>query len=314
VAARGAWAARQADAAVAVLMGYENNGVAQKWLSTFTQGLAELGWTESRNLQMDVRWAGSDVDRIRTFAKELVSLQPDVILSNSTPVTAVFQQQTLTIPIVFTVVGNPVGDGFVASLSRPGGNITGFMAQEPKIAGKWLELLTEIAPRVTRAAAMFNPDTSPGGGTYFVPEFESAARLLKVTPIKAPISSDPDIEAVIAGLGREPGGGLVVTPDVFTINHRASIISLALQHNVPAVYRDTVNVREGALLSYGPDLGDLFHRAAPYVDRILRGAKPAELPVQLPVKFEMALNLKTAKALGLHVPLQLQQIADEVIE
>jgi putative ABC transport system substrate-binding protein len=207
-----------------------------------------------------------------------------------------------------------VGDGFVASLSRPGGNITGFMIQEPAIAGRWLELLTEIAPRVTRAAAMVNPETSPGGGSYFVAEFEAAARTLKVAPAIAAVHSEADIEAVMLGLGREPGGGLVVTPSVFTINHRASIIALALRHNVPAVYRDAVNVKDGGLLSYGPDLGDIVRRAAAYVDRILRGAKPAELPVQLPVKFEMALNMKAAKALGLTVPPTLLANANEVIE
>jgi putative tryptophan/tyrosine transport system substrate-binding protein len=282
------------------------------WVSGFTQGLADLGWIDGRNLRMDVR--GGTVDRVRMFAKEIVDLRPDVILSISTPATAAVQRETQTIPIVFAAVGNPVGDGFVASLSRPGGNMTGFMIQEPAIAGRWLELLTEIAPRVTRAAAMINPETSPGGGSYFVAEFEAAARSLKVAPVIAVVHSDADVEDLIAGLGREPGGGLVVTPSVFMNNHRASIISLALRHNVPAVYRDAVYVKEGGLLSYGPDVGDIIRRAAPYVDRILRGAKPAELPVQLPVKFEMALNMKAAKGLGLTVPTTLLAVADEVIE
>jgi putative tryptophan/tyrosine transport system substrate-binding protein len=261
---------------------------------------------------MDVR--GGMVDRVRMFAKEIVDLRPDIILSISTPATAAVQRETQTIPIVFAAVGNPVGDGFVASLSRPGGNMTGFMIQEPAIAGRWLELLTEIAPRVTRAAAMINPETSPGGGSYFVAEFEAAARSLKVASVIAVVHGDADVEDLIAGLGREPGGGLVVTPSVFMNNRRASIISLALRHNVPAVYRDAVYVKEGGLLSYGPDVGDIIRRAAPYVDRILRGAKPAELPVQLPVKFEMALNMKAAKGLGLTVPTTLLAVADEVIE
>jgi putative ABC transport system substrate-binding protein len=248
------------------------------------------------------------------FAKELVDLRPDVILSITTPATGAVQRETHTIPIVFAAVGNPVGDGFVASLSRPGGNITGFMIQEPAIAGRWLEMLREIAPHVTRAAAMVNPETSPGGGGYFSAEFEAAARSLKVAPVLAVVHSDADIEAVIAGLGRKPGGGLVVTPSVFTINHRASIIALASRHNVPAVYRDALNVKDGGLLSYGPDVGDIIRRAAPYVDRVLRGANPAELPVQLPVKFQMALNMKAAKALGLTVPPTLLARADEVIE
>ena len=300
---------------VGVLIGYDENDLeAKAWFSGFMRGLAELGWTAGRNLRMDVRWSGGDIGRVRMFAKELVDLRPDVILSITTPATGAVQRETHTIPIVFAAVGNPVGDGFVASLSRPGGNITGFMIQEPAIAGRWLEMLREIAPHVTRAAAMVNPETSPGGGGYFSAEFEAAARSLKVAPVLAVVHSDADIEAVIAGLGRKPGGGLVVTPSVFTINHRASIIALASRHNVPAVYRDALNVKDGGLLSYGPDVGDIIRRAAPYVDRVLRGANPAELPVQLPVKFQMALNMKAAKALGLTVPDKLLTIADEVIE
>jgi putative tryptophan/tyrosine transport system substrate-binding protein len=300
---------------IGVLVDYaESDPAAQSYVAAFRGALEKLGWTEGNSLRIELRWSTGDANRIRTFAKELVDLRPDVILSITTPATAAVQRETQTIPIVFTAVGNPVGDGFVASLSRPGGNITGFMIQEPAIAGRWLELLTEIAPRVTRAAAMVNPETSPGGGSYFVAEFEAAARTLKVAPAIAAVHSEADIEAVILGLGREPGGGLVVTPSVFTINHRASIIALALRHNVPAVYRDAVNVKDGGLLSYGPDLGDIVRRAAAYVDRILRGAKPAELPVQLPVKFEMALNMKAAKALGLTVPPTLLANANEVIE
>src|SRR5262249_47813509 len=266
------------------------------------------------SLRIELRWSTGDANRIKTFAKELVDLRPDVIPSITTPATAAVQRETQTIPIVFTAVGNPVGDGFVASLSRPGGNITGFMIQEPAIAGGVLEWRTELAPPVTRAAAMVNPETSPGGGSYFVAEFEAAARTLKVAPAIAAVHSEADIEAVILGLGREPGGGLVVTPSVFTINHRASIIALALRHNVPAVFPGAVNVKDGGFLSYGRDLGDIVRRAAAYVDRILRGAKPAELPVQLPVKFEMALNMKAAKALGLTVPPTLLANANEVIE
>jgi putative tryptophan/tyrosine transport system substrate-binding protein len=249
---------------VGVLIGYDENDLeAKAWFSGFIRGLAELGWTAGRNLRMDVRWSGGDIGRVRMFAKELVDLRPDVILSITTPATGAVQRETHTIPIVFAAVGNPVGDGFVASLSRPGGNITGFMIQEPAIAGRWLEMLREIAPHVTRAAAMVNPETSPGAGGYFSAEFEAAARSLKVAPVLAVVHSDADIEAVIAGLGRNPGGGLVVTPSVFTINHRASIIALASRHNVPAVYRDALNVKDGGLLSYGPDMGDIIRRAAP---------------------------------------------------
>lgn len=300
---------------VGVLVGYEEDDpAARAWLSLFTQSLAELGWNDGRNLRMDIRWPGGDVDRARMLAKEIVDLRPDVILSVSTPATAAVRRETQVIPVVFAVVGDPVGDRFVASLSRPGGNITGFMIQEPAIAGRWLELLTQMAPRVSRVATMVNPETSPGGGSYFSAEFESAARSLNVAPVTAIVHNDADIETAITGLGREPGGGLVVTPSIFTINHRASIIALASQHTVPTIYRDAVNVREGGLLSYGPDVGDIIRRAAPYVDRILRGAKPAELPVQVPVKFEMALNMKAAKGLGLDVPPTLLALANEVIE
>jgi putative tryptophan/tyrosine transport system substrate-binding protein len=299
-----------------LMLGDENDPVrgTKGWLSTFTRGLAELGWSDGRNLRMDVRWDGDNVDRQRMYAKELVDLQPDVILAATTPQTAAFQQQTRTIPIVFVMISDPIGSGFVASLPRPGGNITGFMFQEAGMAGKWLELLTEIAPAVRRAALMFNPDTAPYVRSYYLPPFEAAARTLKLVPIAAPVHSDAQIETVIGSLGGEPGGGLVIAPDGFTTGHRAVIISLVARNNVPAVYSDAAFLRDGGLLSYGPDLGDMFHRAAPYVDRILRGARPEELPVQLPIKFEMVVNLKTAKTLGLTVPQSLLLRADEVIE
>ena len=299
-----------------LMLGDENDPVrgTKGWLSTFTRGLAELGWTDGRNLRIDVRWDGDNVDRTRTYAKELADLQPDVILAPATPQTAAFQQQTRTIPIVFVMVSDPIGSGFVASLPRPGGNITGFMLNEAAMAGKWLELLTEIAPAVRRAALMFNPDTAPFVRSFYLPLFEAAARSLKLVPIAAPVHSDAEIETVIGSLGGEPGGGLVIAPDAFTTGHCSVIISLATRNNVPAVSSDAAFLRDGGLLSYGPDLGDMFRRAAPYVDRILRGARPEELPVQLPIKFVMAINLKTAKALGLDVPPLLQQRADEVIE
>jgi putative tryptophan/tyrosine transport system substrate-binding protein len=267
---------------VGVLMGNdESDSEAKSWLSGFTQGLAELGWTDGRNLRMAVRWAAGDLDRMRMFAKELVGLQPDVILASATPATAAVQRETRTIPIVFVIVADPEGSGFVPSVPRPGGNLTGFADLKGSMAGKWLELLTEIAPATKRAAAMFNPVTAPYVRSYFLPSFEAAARDYKVAPIIAPVLSDADIEAVMNSLGREPGGGLVVMPDGFTAVHRAPIISLAARYNVPAVYQDHSNVRDGGLLSYGANLTDEFHRSADYVDRILRGAKPADLPVQL---------------------------------
>ena len=262
---------------VGVLMAFdENDPEANRYLSGFTQGLAELGWANGRNMRMDVRWGGGSVDRMRMCAKELLDLQPDIILAHGTPATAAFQRETRTIPIVFAPLSDPVGDGFVASLPRPGGNITGFISQEDTMAGKWLELLTEIAPGVKRVAAIFNPDTAPSGGLYVLPAFEAAARSFKVAPIAAPIHSDAEIETVITSLGREPGGGLVVPPDVFLFSHRAQIILFAARNNVPTVYPDAVWARDGGLLSYGPDLVEIYRRAATYVDRILRGAKPGD--------------------------------------
>ena len=284
-------------------------------LSGFTLGLAELGWIDGRNLRMEVRWCGGDVDQIRTFAKELVALQPDLIVAQGTPVTAALQRETRTIPIVFVVVTDPVGDGFVAGLSHPGGNITGFLISESAITAKMFELLTEIAPGLRRVAMLFNPDTAPGGGTYYFRDFEAAARSTKVESIAARARSDAEIEAIVTSLGRESGGGLVVMPDYFMVNHVGPIILLAARNNVPAVYPwRFVVAKDGALLSYGPDLRDIVRRGAPYVDRILRGEKPADLPVQVPVKFEMAVNAKTAKALGLTVPPSILVRADEVIE
>jgi putative ABC transport system substrate-binding protein len=298
---------------VGVLMGgAENDPVLKSNLSAFTQALADLGWTDGRNLRMYVRWPAADIDRMQALAKELVGLQPDVILANTTPDTAALQRETRTIPIVFANVSDPVASGFVAGLNQPGGNITGFGRLEASIVGKLLELLSEIAPGLKRAAIMFNPDTAPA--SVYMPSFETAAQSLKVVPIIAPVYNDVEIETAINALGREPGGGLVVMPDAFTVVHRAPIISAAARNNVPAVSGQTAFARDGGLLSYGGDLADNWRGAAPYVDRILRGAKPADLPVQFPTKIEMAVNLKTAKALGLAVRSSILLRADEVIE
>jgi putative ABC transport system substrate-binding protein len=298
---------------IGVLMGGdENDPVMKPRLSAFTQALAELGWTDGRNVRMDLRWAGGDTNRIRAFAAELVSLQPDIILTSGTPATAAVQRETLTIPIVFTNVSDPVATSVVARLDRPSGNITGFANLEATLGGKWLELLSEIAAGLKRVAVMFNPDTAPASA--YMPSLETAARSLKVMPITVPVRSDLEIETAIVALGRKPEGGLVVIPDGFTITHRAPLILAAARNNVPAVYSQSVFARDGGLLSYGVDQVDLFRRAASYVDRILRGEKPGDLPVQLPTKFEMVVNLKTAKALGLAVPPSILLRADEVIE
>jgi len=300
---------------IGVLSPYdENDPGAKAEVSAFTQGLAGLGWTDGHNLRIDIRWPAGNVDRMRMSAKELVNLQPDAILADTTPATAALQRETRTIPIVFVIVSDPVGAGFVASLARPGGNITGFINAEAEMGGKWLELLTEIAPGLKRVAIIFNPDTAPGGGSYFLGSFEAAARSLSVEPIAARVHNDAEIEAAITSLGREPRGGLIVMPDAFVFAHRAQIIERAARSNVAAVYWSPDFARDGGLLTYGADPLDLIRRAAPYVDRILRGAKPSELPVQLPTKFEMAINLKTAKALGLGVPQSILLRADEVIE
>jgi putative ABC transport system substrate-binding protein len=296
---------------IGVLMPFgENDPVYKPAFSEFTRALADLGWTDRRNVRVDVRWTGDDTNRIRALARELVSLQPDIIVTAGTPATVVLQRETRTIPIVFAGLADPVASGIVARIDRPSGNITGFANQEATLGGKWLELLSEIAPGLKRAAIMFNPDQ--GVASLYMPSFDTAARSLKVVPITAPVHSDVEIDTAIMALGRESGGGLVVLPDVTP--HRAPIILAAARNNVPAVYWQSVFARDGGLLSYGIDLLDTFRRAATYVDRILRGAKPGDLPVQFPVKYEMAVNLKTAKALGLTVPQSILLRADEVIE
>jgi len=299
---------------IAVLMGGgdENDPAWKTRLPAFTQALAGLGWTDGRNVRLDLRWAGSDINRIRALAQELVGLQPDIIVVTGTPATAALQQETRTIPIVLAGVSEPVASGFVAKLNQPGGNITGFALFESSLGGKWLELLSEIAPGLKRAAIMFNPDTVTASA--YMPSLETAARSLKVELIIAPVHSDAEIETAIIALGREPGGGLVSMPDIFTLVHRAPIISAAARNNVPAVYSVSFFARDGGLLSYGADQVDAFRGAATYVDRILRGEKPGDLPVQFPTKFEMVVNRKTATALGLAIPPSILLRADEVIE
>jgi len=290
----------------------EGDPLAKTFVSAFTQALADLGWVDGRNMRMDLRWHGVDTDRIRALAQELVGLQPDLIVTNGVAATTAVQRETLTIPIVFANAGDPVTSGLVARLNQPGGNITGFANFEAALGGKWLELLSEIAPGLKRAAIMFNPDTAPASA--YRPSFETSFRSLRVAPIIAPVHSDLEIENAIIALGREPGGGLLIVPGGFTIAHRAPIILAAARNNVPAIYAFSYFAREGGLLSYGADPVDLFRRLSSYVDRILRGEKPAELPVQLPTKYQMAVNLKTAKALGLAVPPSIMLRADEVIE
>ena len=292
----------------------ESDAEAQAQIAAFRETLERLGWTDGRNVRIEYRWASGDITRIRTLAKELVGLQPDVIFARTTPVTAALLRETRTIPIVFAVVSDPVGDALVASLSRPGGNVTGFTNVESSLGGKWLQLLKEIAPHVRQIAFMFDPKMSPGGGAYYRRLVEDAAPSIGVKVIAITVQDAPDIERAIDTFTREQNGGLILLPDVTTITHRRVIISLAARHRLPTIYPNGYFAKEGGLIAYGVEFLDLYRRAASYVNRILRGANPNELPVQAPSKFELVINVKTARALGLTVPQPLLIQADQVIE
>ena len=298
---------------IGLLMGVADDQEGQARVAALKQGLEELGWIDGRNIQIETRFGGADAGRIRAHAAELVALTPDVIVGHSTPVVGALRHATSSIPIVAAAVTDPVEQGLVSSLAHPGGNITGFTFIDFEMVGKWLEMLKEAAPNVARASLMFNPDMSPYYYIY-LRSFEAVPRSIAVDVTAAPVRDTSEIEEAVAKLGREPGGGLIIAPDVFTLIHHQLVIRLAQQHRVPAVYFNRTSVAQGALMSYGPDVYDNFRRSASYVDRILKGAKPADLPVQQPTKFELAINLKTAKALGLNVPPILIARADEVIE
>ena len=298
---------------VGVLMAVANDPEGQARLTALKEGLQDLGWTDGRNIQIETRFGGGDADRIRAQAAELVALAPDVLVGQGTPVVQALRHATSSIPIVVAAVNDPVKQGFVSSLAHPGGNITGFMFIDFQMVGKWLEMLKEAAPSVTRAVLMFSPDTSPHYYVY-LRTFEAMRRSVAVEVTAAPVRDTDEVQEAVAKLEREPGGGLIVAGDAFTIVHYQLFIRLAQQYRVPAVYSFRTYVAQGALMSYGPDPYDLFRRSASYVDHILKGAKPADLPVQQPTKFELAINLKTAKALGLQIPDKLLALADEVIE
>jgi putative ABC transport system substrate-binding protein len=299
---------------IGVLMALaESDSQAQAYIAAFRDGLQKLGWTEGRNTRIDARWATpDDVESMQRFAKELVALQPDLILSHVTLTTAALLQQARTIPIIFTNVSDPISSGFVASFPRPGGNVTGFTVSEPTQAGKWVELLKEIAPRVARVAMLLNPSATYA--EYWLNPFRAAAASFAVEAIIAPVHDTSELESVVVAQAREPNGGLIVMPDSFMTAHRVEITSLAAHYRLPAVYPYHFFAEVGGLLSYGVDQTDNFRRAATYVDRILKGAKPSELPVQAPVKFELVINLKAATTLGLTVPPTLLGLADKVIE
>jgi putative ABC transport system substrate-binding protein len=300
---------------IGVLMSYpETDTDARAFVAAFRDGLQKLGWTEGRNVRLDIRWTSpGNAEDMQRFAKELVALQPDLLLGHTTTATAALVQQTRTIPVIFAFVSDPVGSGFVASFPQPGGNVTGFMVMEPTMAGKWLELLKEIAPHVARVSFLFNPETATYAEYYLKP-FQDAAASLRVAAIASPVRNTSELESVIATQAHEPKGGLIVMPDTFTDAHRAEITSLAAHYRVPAVCPFRFYAELGCLLSYGNEQIDNFRRAAQYADRIFNGAKPSDLPVQAPVNFVLTINLKTAKALDLDVPAQLQQRADYVIE
>jgi putative tryptophan/tyrosine transport system substrate-binding protein len=300
---------------VGMLMAHaESDPEFKAYVAAFRDGLQMLGWTEGRNVRIDARWGAlDDAESRKRSAQELVALRPDVILAQNTPPTATLLQQTRSIPIVFVIVADPVGSGFVESLARPGRNATGFTVMEPTITGKWLELLKEISPRVKRVAFLFNPATAPYAETYLQP-FKAAATVLGLDAAAAPVRSVSELESVAGAQARGSNGSLVVMPDGFLNVHRAEIIALAARNRLPAIYPWRFFPELGGLMSYGSEQRELFRLSATYVDRILRGAKPSELPVQAPVKFELVINLKTARTLGLDVPLRLQQRADDLIE
>ena len=306
---------RERPRRIAVLMGYAESGSSgQALIAAFRDGLQKFGWTEGHNTRINIRWAApDDAESIRRFAKELVALQPDLIISSTTPITAALLQQTRTIPIIFPALSDPVGSGFVASFSRPGGNVTGFNVSEPTQTGKQVELLKEIVPHVGRIAMLFNPASAPYI-EYWLSPFKATAARLAVEAISAPVRDESELDSVIAAQAREPNSGLIAMSDSFTIAYRAEIISLAARYRLPAVYPFRFFAQVGGLLSYGVDLADNYRRVPTYVDRILKGEKPSELPVQAPVKLELVINLKTAKALGLTIPDKLLALADEVIE
>lgn len=291
----------------------ESDPVGQRNAAIFRQSLEELGWTEGRNLNIERRWAGGDVVRSRDYAAELVGLGPDLIVAVGTPSVAALKQATRSVPVVFAVVNDPVAQGFIASMAHPGGNITGFSFLEYSMVGKSLEMLKQVASSLTRVAIMFNPDTYPYY-KVFLSSFEDTARMLSLEVTEAPIRTPANIEDTIAKLGGQQGSGLLVTPDPFNTVHRNLIMRAAERHRVPASYSYREYVRNGALMSYGADIAAIFRRTATYVDRILKGTNPADLPAQAPAKFELAINLKTAKALGLEVPALLLAQATEVIE
>jgi putative ABC transport system substrate-binding protein len=299
---------------IGVLMGYaEGDREGSGFVAAFREGLRILGWSEGRNVAIDVRWGAGNEELTQRLATELVALKPDLIVSHSTVTTAAILKQTRTIPVVFANVTDPIGSGFVGSLPHPGGNATGFVNMEDSMSGKWLQLLKEVAPRTRKVAFLFNPKTAPYFH-YYLSYLKTAAPAFGVEAVSAPVNERSELEAVVAAHAREADSGMIVMTDNFNTSNRVEIVALAARYRLPAVYPYRFFSDIGGLLSYGSDIPDNFRRSAAYADRILKGVNPSELPVQAPVKFELVINLKTARELGLEVPSQLQQRADEVIE
>ena len=298
---------------VGMLMGFaETDPAAQSLVTEFTSELTRLGWKSGSNLRIELRWGAGDTDRIRALAKELVGLQPDAIFGQTTPVVDALAHETQKIPIVFVTVSDPIGSGFAKSLTHPGGNITGFTFVESAMGGKWVELLREIAPNTEHVALLFNPATAPPL-KFYMPSIQAAASSFGIQVLVTPVLAKEELESVVAAQAHDAGGSLIVMPDAFNAANHELIISLAARYDVPALYGNDF-ARSGGLISYGSDFSETFHLAAGYIDRILKGAKAGELPIQLPTKFNLTLNLRTAKALGLTVPQSLRVAADEVIE
>jgi putative tryptophan/tyrosine transport system substrate-binding protein len=299
---------------IGVLMGYADNDTeAESWVTGLVEALKKLGWIEGSNVQIDYRWASGNVERLRSYAGELLGLKPDLILAGSTPALAAISQQTRAIPIVFANVADPIGQGFVSSLAHPEGNVTGFTSLEFSIAAKWIEILKEFSPSLTKVALMFNPETAPYFPSFLGP-IETAASSFAVKTIITPVHDAADVEHTISSFGHELNGGIVVVPSAFVTIHRQLIFEQVARNRLPAVYGFSYYAYSGGLISYGINVRDMYIRAASYIDRILKGEKPAELPIQAPTKFELVINLKTAKTLGLTVPQSLLARADAVIE
>jgi putative ABC transport system substrate-binding protein len=299
---------------IAVMMSNaEGDPEGESRAAALRQGLQDLGWMEGQNLRIDWFWSGADVAYVRAYAAELASAAPDLIVANGTVNLSAVKQAVRTTPVVFVVLNDPVGQGFISSLARPGGNITGFTFVEYSMFGKSLELLKQAAPAIARVGFMFNPETA-AYYNQFLPSFEDDARRHAVAATAARVRSDAEIDAAIAALAAAPVGGLIVPPDTYTLVHRELIMKAAAQHRVPVIYSYRQHVKEGGLMSYGPETADIFRRSAAYIDRVFKGANPGELPAQAPAKFELAVNLKTATALGLTLPPTLLALADEVVE